>query len=177
MSGTTCIYRSTLDALSIKIYTGYMGPTNNLIYLVQHLSDVISKQADSLLQEQLGLGLSQYKILVVLEWNPRTQQKTIADSLGQTEASVSRQIKLLSSRDFVSSRVDPQNRRRHITVPTVMGMQTTESATNLLRMNFGPEFGGVGEENLAQLVLGLQKLHRTTCRPGKLGACNHSLGS
>ncbi|HXR49712.1 MAG TPA: MarR family winged helix-turn-helix transcriptional regulator, partial [Verrucomicrobiae bacterium] len=67
-----------------------MGPTNNLSYLIQHLAAVMGKQSDQLLQEQLGIGYSQYKILMVLEWNPRVQQRTIAESLGQTEASISR---------------------------------------------------------------------------------------
>jgi len=54
-----------------------MGPTNNLTYLVQHLAAVMGKQADQVLQEQLGIGISQFRILMVLEWNPRVQQRTI----------------------------------------------------------------------------------------------------
>lgn len=153
-----------------------MGPTNNLIYLVQHLSSVIAKQADQVLQEQLGIGLSQFKILMVLEWNPRVQQKAIADSLGQTEASISRQIKLLESKGLIATKLDPQNRRKHLTAPTLVGMQITEAASAILRRNFGPEFAAMGEDQLLQLITGLQKLHSVICRPGKLGACDHPLG-
>jgi DNA-binding MarR family transcriptional regulator len=153
-----------------------MGPTNNLGYLVQHLAAVMGRQSDQVLQEQLGIGLSQFKILMVLEWNPRVQQKAIADSLGQTEASVSRQIKLLKGKKFLVSRQDPQNRRRHITVPTTLGMQVTEAATAIMRRNFGPEFSGIGDDQLMQLITGLQKIHRIVCQPGKLGACDHQLG-
>src|ERR1700744_6374914 len=113
-----------------------MGPTKNLTYLLHHLAEVLGKQSDQVLQEQLGIGLSQFKILMVLEWNPRVQQKAIADSLGQTEASISRQIKLLKAKKFLVSRQDPQNRRRHITVPTTLGMQVTEAATAIMRRNF-----------------------------------------
>src|ERR1700752_4342498 len=105
-----------------------MGPTNNLSYLIRHVSAVISKQSDQVLQEQLGIGLSQFKILMVLEWNPRVQQRTIADSLGQTEASISRQVKLLIGKGLLVSRADPRNRRKHITTPTPLGMQITEAA-------------------------------------------------
>jgi DNA-binding MarR family transcriptional regulator len=153
-----------------------MGPTNNLGYLVQHLAAVMGRQSDQVLQEQLGIGLSQFKILMVLEWNPRVQQKAIADSLGQTEASVSRQIKLLKNKKFLISRQDPQNRRRHITVPTTLGMQVTEAATSIMRRNFGPEFSNIGDDQLMQLINGLQKIHRIVCQPGKLGACDHQLG-
>jgi DNA-binding MarR family transcriptional regulator len=153
-----------------------MGPTNNLSYIIHHLAAVMGKQSDQVLQEQLGIGLSQFKILMVLEWNPRVQQKAIADSLGQTEASISRQIKLLKAKGLLFSRLDPNNKRRHITTPTPLGMQVTEAATNIMRRSFGPEFASLGEDQIMQLVTGLQKLHTIVCRPGKLGACDHQLG-
>jgi len=153
-----------------------MGPTNNLAYLVQHLSAVLNKQTDQLLQEQLGIGLSQFRILMVLEWNPKIQQKAIADSLGQTEASVSRQIRVLETKGLVISKRDPQNRRKHLTAPTTLGMQITEAASNILRRSFGPEFASLGDDQLIQLINGLQRLHHIICRPGKLGACDHPLG-
>lgn len=153
-----------------------MGPINNLSYLLNHLAAVMSKQSDQVLQEQLGIGLSQYKILMVLEWNPRVQQRAIAASLGQTEASISRQIKLLKSKNLLVSRVDSQNRRKHITAPSTLGMQVTEAATDILRRSFGPDFASVGDDRLIQLVAGLQQLHKIVCRPGRTGACDHPLG-
>lgn len=153
-----------------------MGPTNNLSYLLHHLASVHGKQSDQVLQEQLGIGLSQYKILLVLEWNPRVQQRSIADNLGQTEASISRQIKLLKTKGLLATKIDPGNRRKHITAPTPLGMQITEAASNIMRRSFGPEFAALGEDQLLQLIAGLQHLHRITCRPGKPGACDHQLG-
>jgi DNA-binding MarR family transcriptional regulator len=153
-----------------------MGPTNNLSYLVQHLAAVIGKQSEQVLQEQLGIGLSQFRILMVLEWNPRVQQNAVADSLGQSEASVSRQIKLLKAKHLLATKQDPNNRRKHITAPTPLGMQITEAATNILRRSFGPDFAHLGDDQLQQLIAGLQQLHRIVCRPDKLGACDHQLG-
>jgi DNA-binding MarR family transcriptional regulator len=153
-----------------------MGPTNTLNYLLTHLAAVMSKQSDSVLHEEVGIGLSQYRVLMVLEWNPRINQTAIANSLGQTEASVSRQIKLLKDKGLLASRPDPLNKRRHITAPTTLGMQLTEAAVNVLRRNFGPQYSILGENQLTQLLLGLQQLHQITCQPGKLGACDHQLG-
>jgi DNA-binding MarR family transcriptional regulator len=165
-----------LDVLSFEVYTEVMGPTNNLGYLVQHLAAVMGKQSDQVLLEQLGIGLSQFKILMILEWSPRVQQKTIAESLGQTEASISRQLKLLQKKGLTTVKADPQNRRKHIIAPTTLGMQITEAATAIMRRNFGPEFAAMGEDQLLQLIAGLQRLHSVVCRPGKLGACDHPLG-
>lgn len=153
-----------------------MGPTNTLNYLLTHVAAVMSKQSDQVLREQLGIGLSQYRILMVLEWNPRVSQSSIADSLGQTEASVSRQIKVLKAKGLLTSKADALNKRRHITVPTPMGMQLTEAAVNVLRRSFGPEYAALGDDQLNQLMAGLQQLHRITCRAGRLGACDHQLG-
>ncbi len=153
-----------------------MGPTNNLSYLIEHLAAIIGKQSDQILLEQLGIGLSQYKILMVLEWNPRVQQRSIANSLGQTEASVSRQIKILTEKGLLVSKRDPRNKRKHITAPTPLGMQLTEAASNILRRSFGPEYSGLGEDQLMQLIAGLQRLHAIVCKPGKPSACDHPLG-
>jgi len=153
-----------------------MGPTNSLTYLIQHLAAVLGKQTEQVLQEQLGIGLSQFKILLVLEWNPRVQQKAIADALGQTEASISRQLKVLKSKGLITVKADPNNRRKHITVPTALGMQVTEAASNILRRSFGPEFSTLGEDQAMQLIAGLQHLHMLICRPGNPGACDHPLG-
>jgi len=153
-----------------------MGPTNTLNYLLTHLAAVMSKQSEQVLREQLGIGLSQYRVLMVLEWNPRIGQSAIASSLGQTEASVSRQIKLLKGKGLLTTKPDSLNKRRNITVPTPMGMQLTEAAVNVLRRSFGPEYAVLGEDKLNKLLIGLQDLHRLTCRPGRAGACDHQLG-
>jgi DNA-binding MarR family transcriptional regulator len=162
--------------LSIEHKINIMGPTNNLSYLIQHLAAVMGRQSDELLQDQIGIGLSQFKILMVLEWNPRVQQKAIADALGQTESAVSRQLKLLKSMKLLETKPDPGNRRRHVTTLTPRGMQVTEAATAVMRRSLGPEFADLGDDQLIHLVNGLQRLHRIVCQPGKTGACDHPLG-
>lgn len=153
-----------------------MGPANDLNYLIHHLAAVMGKQTEQVLQEQLGVGLSQYKILMVLEWNPRIGQKAIADSLGQTEAAISRQIKLLKSKGLLIIKPDPRNRRKHITTPTPLGMQLTEAASGILRRHFSADFAKLGDDQLTRLTTGLQQLHRLVCKPGRTGACSHQLG-
>jgi DNA-binding MarR family transcriptional regulator len=153
-----------------------MGPGNNITYLFQHVADVIGKQTDQLLQKEVGIGLSQYRILMVLEWNPRVTQNAIALSLGQTEASISRQIKVLEKSGLLATKPDPLNRRKHIATPTPKGAQATEAASTLLRRSTGAEFGALDEASLNGLYDTLHRLHKNICRQGKTGACNHQLG-
>ncbi len=142
---------------------------------MQHLAAVMSKQADQLLQDQLGLGLSQFKILMVLEKNKNVQQSFISDCLGQTEASISRQIQLLQDKNLLTSEPDPKNRRKHITTLTPKGLQHVEAAMQTMSKHFGPEFMGMGDKQFAQLVSNLNDLHTVVYQPGKTGACDHHI--
>jgi len=153
-----------------------MNPANNLTYLLHHLAQVVDKQTDQILKEQLGIGLSQYKILMVLEWNPRVQQNVISSSLGQTEASISRQIKLLIGKGMLISKIDSNNKRSHISVVTPFGMQVNETASNFIKQYFASDYSSIDPAQLDNLAKDLQELHKSICRKGKLGACNHLLG-
>ncbi|MBC7707757.1 winged helix-turn-helix transcriptional regulator [Polaromonas sp.] len=150
-----------------------MLPVNNLGYLLQHVAAVVAKQADVLLQDELGIGLSQFKILMVLQKNDQVQQRFIADSLGQTEASISRQIQLLIDKDLITAKRNPKNLRKHITTPTLAGQKLTEKAMATLASHFGSEFASMGDAHLNELISNLTSLHEVVCQPGKTGACEH----
>ncbi len=153
-----------------------MGPANNLVYLIQHLSAVTGKQSEQLLRDHLGIGLSQFRVLVALEWNPYASQRSIADSLGQTEASISRQVSSMEAEGLLVSKPAPGNRRRQIISPTPKGMQVTEAANDLLRRGLESNLSRMTQEQVSQIMSGLQRLHSEVCRPGKTGACDHQLG-
>jgi len=150
-----------------------MRPTNKIGYLLQHVSFVLARQADQALQEQLGIGFSQYKILMMLQHNPHVQQKQIAESLGQTEASISRQIKLLHEKAMLTTRINPANRRVHITTPTPKGIKMTEAARAVFQDVYGPMFAGISDKQQQQLIEGLESMHDFACQPGKTAACDH----
>ncbi len=151
-------------------------PTSNIGYLLQHLSSVLAKQSDQALQEQLGLGFSQFKILMVLQKNPNIQQRQIAEALGQTEASISRQIKLMHDRGWLVTTVRPTNRREHITMPTEKGIEMTKKAREVLIGHHAPMFGQLSENEIDEMLEILIKMHSHVCQSGKLGACDHPMG-
>ena len=125
---------------------------------ILQLATTVSKQTDELLVKELGLSHSQYRVLLALEWNPRAQQKTIATHLGITEASVSRQVKLLSGSRLISVKQDAANRRVHIIAVTPLGMQQTEAATALIRRTYDSAYSGIGPARLQVLTHELQHL-------------------
>jgi DNA-binding MarR family transcriptional regulator len=151
-----------------------MKLTNNIGYLLQHTAGTLSRQSDQVLQERLGIGLSQFKIMMVLQWNPSVQQKHIAENLGQTEASISRQIKLMHQDGLLQSKVSPANRREHITTLTSKGQRLADEAMNVLNQYHAPMWDSIGEKGQKHLAELLTRLHQEACRGDKPGRCHQS---
>lgn len=153
-----------------------MQPANHIGYLLQHVPSVLAKQSDQTLQERLGIGFSQFKILMVLGWNPNVQQRHIAESLGQTEASISRQIKLMHERGWLQSTASPSNRRERVTKPTEKGMRLAAEARRVLTEYHAPMFERLSESQVEQMAEILASMHDYLCQHGKTGACDHPMG-
>ena len=140
-----------------------MHPSTTIGYLLQHISSLLAKQSDQVLQEQLGIGLAQFKILRTLQTEPRTPQREIAFNLGQTEASISRQVKLMIADGLLQSTRSPKDHREHLTVTTPKGERLTEAALAALGKYFGPLVGSLSDKQQAQLASALEDLHGHLC--------------
>ncbi len=149
--------------------------SNTIGYLLQHLSTTLARQSEQVLMERLGLGYSQFKILMALQWSPNVQQNHIADVLGQTEASISRQVKIMHKRGLLETKISPENRRQHITTPTRKGERLTEEAVNVLNIYHAPMFDLLSEKQRRQLQEMLITMHGYACQPSKSGACRKLL--
>lgn len=150
-----------------------MGPVMTVGYLLMHTATIMLRQSDQVLQEQLGIGMSQFKILMMVQHSPNVQQRKLAECLGQTEASISRQIKLLCEKGLLVIRVNPKSRREHITVPTAKGIKMTNAAADVLEQYHEPMLELVTEKQRQQLKDTLQMFHGHVCTAGKPFACDH----
>lgn len=146
-----------------------MGPNNNIGYWLQHLSFVLARHSDQVLQEQLGIGFSQFKILMVLQWHPDIQQRQIAERLGQTEASISRQIGLLKNQGLLTSVPSPNNRRQHITRTSPKGERLTDKAMEVLNNYHAPMFAKLTTKQQQQLQETLMIMHDHICSSDSFG--------
>lgn len=109
-----------------------MSDEFKLFQLLHFLACSFERQSDQILLEKFGIGFSQYKILWAMQVNPGVGQRDLAASLAQTEASVSRQIKLLRNLGIIESRKNPKNRRQHLTLVTAKGLRLREVAAEAL---------------------------------------------
>jgi DNA-binding MarR family transcriptional regulator len=153
-----------------------MGNVITIGYLLQHTASILTRQSDQVLQERLGIGMSQYKLLMMLQKSPNVQQRKLAECLGQTEASISRQIKLLCEKGMMTIKVNPKSRREHITVLTPKGNKMTDAANQVLEQYHGPILDQLTDKQQLQLVETLTTIHMYTCVHGKPFACDHPLG-
>lgn len=137
--------------------------SNKIGFLIQHLAFSLGRTNDQVLQEQLGIGFSQFKLMMVLQKMPHIQQKQIANALNQTEASVSRQIKLLHEKSLLQTTVSPKNRREHITTLTPKGVRYTEEARRILTDYYQPMFANMSDKDQEQMLHHLGTLHDYMC--------------
>lgn len=142
-------------------------------YLNQHIAGVMHRQSDQILQERLGIGISQFKLLRMFGHHSKMQQRQIADRLGQTEASISRQIKVLCDKGLLSIEVNPASRREHITRLTPKGSRLSEVAQEILVGYYEPVLTEFSEKERKQMLELLQKMHQMVCQPGKPHSCDH----
>lgn len=151
-----------------------MGSIHNIGYLLQHLCSMLGKQSDQALQAGLGIGISQFKILRVLQHRPGTRQRQVADWLGQTEASISRQIKIMVDKGLLQITISPKNRREHLTTLTSKGLRLTEEALNVLTDSQAAMYADIGEKKQQQLLRILTQMHAHACQSDASAACHHA---
>jgi DNA-binding MarR family transcriptional regulator len=143
-------------------------------YLLHHFSFTLDRQSDQILQERLGIGLAQFKILMVLKQCGNVSQRSIADFLGQTEASISRQTKLMHDKGLLQSTVSEHSRRERVTTLTHKGLRLLEAAYEALNSYHRPVFEALSGKQQGQFVEMLQAMHRQACRSDRPGHCQQS---
>lgn len=152
-----------------------MGSSSSVGYLLHHSSEVLSKQSDQILQDQLGVGLAQYKLLTVLEQQPFLKQNEIAQQLGQTEASISRQIKIMQSKGLLIRSRNPNSKRDRIATLTTSGLRISDEANKILNNYHAPVYKSLSNKQKQQLHEILNLMHQHICQAGRIGACTKNI--
>lgn len=150
-----------------------MSRINDLGYLIHHLSAALDLQSDVILNERLGIGFAQVKVLMALESHDGVTQRFIADYWGQTQASISRQIQYMQDDGLVRVKVSQKNRREHRVILTAKGDRFLQKAYRLLNSYHAPVYSKLSDNQRSDLFEILEIMHRQTCRPDRPGNCGH----
>lgn len=138
-----------------------------------HTATIMHRQTDQILQERLGIGMSQYRIIALLIDKPETLQRQIADTLGQTEASISRQIKLLQARGMVQVTTSTVSKREHQVMITTRAAKLFQAAQAVVDEYFEPPLLALSTRQREALTEALETLHAYSCQPGRARACDY----
>ena len=66
------------------------------------LAFLFEKQADAVLHEHTDIGFAQYKVLEAIHQKSLAKQNVVAQMLNQTEASISRQVRILEKKGLIN---------------------------------------------------------------------------
>ncbi len=103
-----------------------------LYWQIHKLAFLLEKRADESLKAQAGIGFAQFKVLEAVGSNMLAKQNLIANQLDQTEASVSRQIKILQKKDLIIVASVMGNRRARELSLTEKGEELLTQCTEIL---------------------------------------------
>ena len=134
-------------------------------FYLQRVTNLLLRESDQVLQEQLGIGMSQLKILEIVQSSSRLLQRQIAEALNQTEASVSRQVKLLHRKQLLVTQANPKDHREHITTLTPKGMRILEAALDVLKSFQAPFMSDLSEKQQTELLAMLGRIEQQMTHP------------
>ncbi len=123
-----------------------------LYWQIHKLAFLLEKRADESLKSQLSIGFAQYKVLEAISQNMLSKQNTIAELLDQTEASISRQIKLLQKKKLILASSVMDNKRARELSLTDLGEDVLRQAEETLNVTRAQVIGGLSyqEQSLLQ---------------------------
>ncbi|HUD07323.1 MAG TPA: MarR family winged helix-turn-helix transcriptional regulator [Candidatus Saccharimonadales bacterium] len=141
-----------------------MQKSETPLYILQHISTLLARDIDQILLEQLGIGNTQFKIMEVIYSNPKPKQKFIAFALGQTEAAISRQIRVLVKMGVIRMVIDSRNRRVHMAILTQKGHRMTEAASDIIEKYYSPFLKSLHSKKQDQLLELLKIIDKNICK-------------
>lgn len=126
--------------------------TPRLYWQIHKLAFLLEKRADESLRAELDIGFAQYKVLEAINQNMLARQNMVAAMLDQTEASISRQIKILQKKGLILVSEVMGNKRAKELSLTVVGDEMVRHAEELLDVTQAQVMGGLSyqEQRLFQ---------------------------
>lgn len=93
-----------------------------LWFLIRRLAGAMDRQGEALFRRELGISLAQFLVLSVVDAHPGPlSQQAVADRLGLTKGTVSRQIDAAVAAGLMTVQVAAHTRREHALILTPEG--------------------------------------------------------
>jgi DNA-binding MarR family transcriptional regulator len=138
-------------------------PSKNLDILLEHITSLLTSKYDLILTNELGVSYAQYKILVQFKGDQIIKQKTLAGSLGQSEASISRQIKIMSNGGLIHRSFESKNKKSVVITLTREGKVTKTKAEAITDTQNTNSLHRVSSKERKLLTKNLSQIHDQIC--------------
>ena len=135
-----------------------IGQSKEITYQIHKAVFLLDKMSDQILQDQLGLGFSQFLVMMALAKQPKSPQKSVAASLDQTQAAVSRQIEILVRMKLVSRDRNPDTKREYVLSLTQLGQRRYREGLDQIDLRFDKLFQIWSKNEKSNLINALDKL-------------------
>jgi len=146
-------------------------PLNPLTHRLHKVVYQMDKIADQVLQNNLELTFSQFRILLVLDWKSNVSQATIAKYHGLTAAAISRQIDILAAKKLITIKPNAKNRREHLLLLSSSGKAILHKASGHINKVFGQIYGELSSSEKETALKALDKLSNFISAKGILYFC------
>lgn|GEM_PF-3494525 len=126
--------------------------------LLHKLVYLMGQEANKKLIESFNLNFTQFRILMQLNYDPYSNQKSLASCVGMTEGGLSKAILDLEEKGVIVSNINPKNRReRHLNL-TEKGKVLFDEVASELSLMSNNLFSALNPEELTNFTTSLQKL-------------------
>ncbi len=127
-------------------------------FLVRKTAAVLDRGGETLFRTGLGISLAQFMVLSVIDAHPgTTNQQTVADLLGLTKGTVSRQIDAAVGAGLMTSEVSAASRRDKVVRLTDEGERLVRRGDALLASSNGLNLPDIPAAEMAATLRTLAK--------------------
>jgi len=137
-----------------------------LWHLVRRVAGLLDRQGDALFRDELGISLAQFLVLSVVDAHPGTlSQQAVADHVGLTKGTVSRQIDTAVAAGLMTVRVAEHSRRENAVGLTEAGMALVRRGDALTETSRAAMLDGIEPDELTAAVGVLHRMLEVLERP------------
>jgi DNA-binding MarR family transcriptional regulator len=124
-----------------------------LWYLIRRVAGVMDRQGEALFRRELGISLAQFLVLSVVDAHPGPlSQQAIADRVGLTKGSVSRQIDHAAAAGLMTVQVAEHTRRENAVALTETGVALVRQGDVLFQTSRGAMLAAVDRAELTGAI-------------------------
>ena len=140
-----------------------MIDSRDITYNLHKVTFLMDKIGGAILEKELGLTLSQFRILMAID-KGEVCQSHIAKFWEMTEAAISRQIDILLERDLIKSEENEENRRKNNLELTKLGKNILKKSFQALDKTYEAFYSQLDQNDRERLMNDLKKILSEVCK-------------